>query len=300
MVADHSMAAHGLPPEAFVNRELSWLEFNRRVLEEAQDPTVPLLERVKFLAIFSSNLDEFFMVRVADLKRRIRAGDHAAGRRARRPSQTLAAVSERVHELVGSSSTGASSRTSQPLLVAEGIRIVRPKEITPDQAQLPRGVLPPDAPPRGDAAGHRPRPPLPAPGATAPVPHRLLRPVGAVAPARARPSAVIHIPAQVIPRFVRLPGAPGEHAFMLLEDVIRLHLPRLYHGYEILSCHAIRVTRDADVQRQARPRRRPADAASSRACASGAWATRCGSSTIPSSRPRCWPACVEELELDPG
>src|SRR5438046_8565032 len=86
--------------DAFVNRELSWLEFNRRVLEEAQDPSVPLLERVKFLAIFSSNLDESFMVRVATLKRRIRAGDQAAGPDGLTISEALTAVANRVNELV--------------------------------------------------------------------------------------------------------------------------------------------------------------------------------------------------------
>ena len=94
------MVAPELPAEAFVNRELSWLEFNRRVLEEAQDPAVPLLERVKFLAIFSSNLDEFFMVRVAMLKRHIRAGDQTASPDGLTPAATLAAVAARVHELV--------------------------------------------------------------------------------------------------------------------------------------------------------------------------------------------------------
>ena len=85
---------------AFVNRELSWLEFNRRVLEEAQDTSVPLLERVKFLAIFSSNLDEFFMVRVATLKRRLHAGEPTSGPDGLSAAETLAAVSARVHELV--------------------------------------------------------------------------------------------------------------------------------------------------------------------------------------------------------
>ena len=85
--------------ERFVNRELSWLEFNRRVLEEAQDPTVPLLERVKFLAIFSSNLDEFFMVRMASLKRQLHAGDLTVEPDGMNAADTIAAVSATVHEL---------------------------------------------------------------------------------------------------------------------------------------------------------------------------------------------------------
>src|ERR1700757_1190260 len=82
-----------------INRDLSWLEFNRRVLQEAQDPSVPLLERVKFLAIFSSNLDEFFMVRVAGLKRQIESGDSRPGADGCSAGETMREVSARVHEL---------------------------------------------------------------------------------------------------------------------------------------------------------------------------------------------------------
>src|SRR5207253_4134316 len=110
----------------FLNRELSWLEFNRRVLEEALDPTVPLLERVKFLAIFSSNLDEFFMVRVATLKRRIHAGEPTSGPDELTAAETLAAVSARVHQLVDEQHR-SFLQESQPLLAAEGVVLLRPK-----------------------------------------------------------------------------------------------------------------------------------------------------------------------------
>ena len=112
--------------DAFVNRELSWLEFNRRVLEEAQDPSVPLLERVKFLAIFSSNLDEFFMVRVAALKRRIHAGDQTAGPDGLTPAETTEAVAARVRELVDAQHHCFLGEI-QPLLAAEGDRPAPPQ-----------------------------------------------------------------------------------------------------------------------------------------------------------------------------
>src|SRR5438128_4055780 len=121
--------------DAFVNRELSWLEFNRRVLEEAQDASVPLLERVKFLAIFSSNLDEFFMVRVAALKRRLATGDQTPGIDGLTPVDTLAAIAARVHELVDAQRR-CFREEIQPRLAAEGIVVLRPAEITDAQRQF--------------------------------------------------------------------------------------------------------------------------------------------------------------------
>jgi len=227
----------------FVNRELSWLEFNRRVLEEAQDPRVPLLERLKFLSIFSSNLDEFFMVRVAALKRRIREGDQTPTTDGLSPLQTVAAVSARVHELVDAQHRSFLQDT-QPLLAAEGILLQRPKEITPEQQifleDYFRRTLLPVLTPLAVDPGH----PFPYLG------NRSLCLVVAMRPSA--PSvfptsqlSVIHIPNQALPRFIALPDPDGKHTFMLLEDVIRLHLPTIYNGFEIVSSHAIRVTRDA-------------------------------------------------------
>jgi polyphosphate kinase len=231
--------------EAFVNRELSWLEFNRRVLEEAEDSTVPLLERVKFLAIVSSNLDEFFMVRVAGLRRRIRQGDGDPGPDGLSPAQTLAAVAERARRLSDEQHRCFLDQL-EPLLAAEGIRLLEPSKLTAEQERFLdeyfQKTLLPVVTPLAIDPGH-------------PFPHlanRSLCLIVSLTPATPSPLpqavlAVVHIPTPVVPRFVPLPAPVGEHAFILLENVIRLYLPRIYHGYTVQSCHAIRVTRDADL-----------------------------------------------------
>ena len=230
--------------DAFVNRELSWLEFDRRVLEEAEDATVPLLERIKFLAIVSSNLDEFFMVRVAGLKRRVRENDASTGLDGLTAAQTLAAVAERAGRLSDEQHRCFLDQL-EPLLAAEGIRLLSPAELTPEQGRYL------------DAYFHRTVVPVVTPLAIDPghpFPHlgnRSLCLIASLTPSTPSPLpqaalSVVHIPTSV-PRFVPLPAPPGEYAFILLENVIRLYLPRIYHGYTINSCHAIRVTRDADL-----------------------------------------------------
>jgi polyphosphate kinase len=230
--------------KTYFNRELSWLEFNRRVLEEAKDETVPLLERVKFLAIFSSNLDEFFMVRVARLKRMILAGDMSADPDGLTAAETLTAVSKRMHELAEDQHLCFLSNI-MPQLSSEGIHLVRPEEMNGAQERFLdeffQRTLYPIVTPLAIDPAH-------------PFPYLANRSLCLVVsldpthPSRLPQTelSIVHIPTQVAPRFIPLPGRDGQHAFMLLEDLLRHHLPRLYHGFEIRSCHAIRITRDAD------------------------------------------------------
>ena len=237
---------------AFVNRELSWLEFNRRVLEEAQDASVPLLERLKFLAIFSSNLDEFFMVRMAWLKRRVRAGDATAGPDGLAPVETVRAVAARIHELVDEQHRCFRDELL-PLLASQGIALLRPKEVSEEQHRFlaeyfHRTLLPVLTPLSVD-----PGQPFPYLGNRSLCLIASLR--SSVASALPVSSlSVLHIPSQRLPRFVALPDRAGGHLFMLLDEVIRLHLPSLYKGYEILSAHAIRITRDARLTMRVRPK----------------------------------------------
>jgi len=228
----------------YLNRELSWLEFNRRVLEEARDEQVPLLERVKFLAIFSSNLDEFFMVRVARLKRQIRDGAEGIGPDGLTAGETLMAISRKIHELADEQHL-CFLNTILPQLSAEGIHLVRPEEMSGEQERFLEDffhrTLYPIVTPLAIDPGH-------------PFPYLANRSLCLVVSLQSSgvsrlPYAdlsIVHLPSQVVPRFIALPAKEGQYAFMLLEDVLRHYLPRLYHGFELLSTHAIRITRDAD------------------------------------------------------
>src|SRR5262247_710895 len=225
-----------------INRDLSWLEFNRRVLEEAKDPGVPLLERVKFLAIFSSNLDEFFMVRVAGLKRRVKSsGTTSDGIAA---TSAITAIAQKVRELTDQQHS-CFLETILPQLAAEGLHLLRPEEISREQEQFLedyfRKTLYPIVTPLAIDPGH-------------PFPYLANRSLCLVLSLHAKDTSplphtelsIVHIPAQVVRRFIQLPSKEDQYAFVLLEDVLRQYLPRLYHGFDLLSTHAIRVTRDAE------------------------------------------------------
>jgi polyphosphate kinase len=227
-----------------IDRDLAWLEFNRRVLKEAEDPTVPLLERVKFLAIFSSNLDEFFMVRVAGLKRRLHNKLESADLENTDVASVLSAISRRVHDLTEEQHL-CFLKTVLPQLTMEGIHLVRPEEMTGEQEQCLEEffhkTLYPIVTPLAVDPGH-------------PFPYLTNRSLSLIVSLRSKVTStlpytelsIVNTPAQVVPRFVQLPTKEGQHAFMLLEHVLRHYLPRLYHGFDILSAHAIRVTRDAE------------------------------------------------------
>jgi polyphosphate kinase len=229
--------------DLLLNRDISWLEFNRRVLDEAKDARVPLLERLKFLAIFSSNLDEFFMVRVAGLKRQVheeRSSDAANGN----PAAALAAIAQKVHDLTEEQHACFLDQIL-PQLTTEGIHLLRPEEMTGAQQcfleEFFHNTLYPIVTPLAVDPGH-------------PFPYLANRALSLVVALRAKVASplphsevsILNIPGHVVPRFIQLPAKDGQHAFILLENVLRSYLPRLYQGFEILSAHAVRVTRDAE------------------------------------------------------
>ncbi len=149
-------------PSLYFNRELSWLEFNRRVLEEAQDPSVPLLERLKFLAIFESNLDEFFMVRVGGLQQKVQSGISYGSGADRMPvKEQLERIALAVREMTDQTYRCLLEEVL-PGLEREGIVLRGPRDLTRRQPHAFGRGVPPRGLPRADAVGHRSGPPVSA------------------------------------------------------------------------------------------------------------------------------------------
>ncbi|HEY6563198.1 MAG TPA: hypothetical protein VIY86_01755, partial [Pirellulaceae bacterium] len=240
---------HGEPlvfqPEHFLNRELSWLDFNARVLEEALDPTTPLLERLKFLCIFSSNLDEFFMVRVAGLREQafqegVPQDFNADGMKA---LDQLIQISLRARELVLSQYECFNERIL-PSLALEGIHIVRYAEVRHEPAletYFQQMVFPIITPMAIDPSHPHPRYHNRALYLVA-----KLRRRGGLGPRDL--FAVVQIP-QVLPRLVPLPvaGPADELRYVLLEDLVASRLTDFFGGFQVENQAAFRITRDSDI-----------------------------------------------------
>ncbi|MGI9428456.1 MAG: polyphosphate kinase 1 [Bythopirellula sp.] len=231
-------------PEHFINRELSWLEFNARVLEEAQDDSNPLLERVKFLSIFSSNLDEFFMVRVAGLREQAFGGVAAQDVPADGmwAIQQLLKVSQRTRQLV-EMQYDCFNEAILPKLAAENIHILTEKNLDKAQKKLVNAFFRQRAFPVLTPLAIDPSHPSPRFHNRGLYLVALLQRTSGLGPTDL--FAVVQLP-QVLPRFVPL-GAPGESSYILLEDIITSKLPELFGGYEIAHQAFFRVTRDMDV-----------------------------------------------------
>jgi polyphosphate kinase len=228
-------------PELFLNRELSWLEFNGRVLEEALDPGVPLLERLKFATIVAGNLDEFFMVRVAALKNAVAEGDTAADLAGLTPGQQLRAIAERAHDMVARLYE-AVTRAILPALGERGIRIVPVEALEPSsRAVLCRHfrdeVLPALTPLAIDSS--RPFPMLSSLSLNLAV---LLSPAEGSEQPRL---AVVQLPAR-LPRLVRPAGAEAT-TYVLLEDVLRSELGALFPGQAVQESAVFRIARDSEM-----------------------------------------------------
>ena len=226
----------------FINRELSWIAFNERVLEEAADPTTPLLERVKFAAIAAANLDEFFMVRVAAVKRAIDDGETTPDPSGLTPADQLAAIRKRSHALVAALYRLVNEEL-RPALAAEGLRIVSLTDVGETRRAALAGyfreaVLPVLTPLAIDVS--RPFPLLSS------LSLNLALLLEAPPDEPVRRLAIVQVPARLA-RLVQVAGGEG-YTYVLLEEVIRAHLGLLFPGQVILESTVIRLARDAELE----------------------------------------------------
>lgn len=228
-------------PSLYINREASWLAFNRRVLEEAQDERNPLLERVKFLAISASNLDEFFEVRVAGLMQRIEDGFVDSGPDALSAQEERELIALETHEFV-QQQYECWNKQLIPALARVGIRVLELKDLTPEQEEFidlycEKEVDPLLTPVTVDPAHPFPR-----------VLNKALC-IGLLLKRKRRATGtymgVITVP-RVLPRLVRLPSTSGID-YIFLADLLTYHAASMYRGYDIVSVASFRVTRNSNL-----------------------------------------------------
>ena len=237
-LAEVEAEAGPLPPDRFLDRELSWLAFNERVLQLSEDPDLPVLERAKFLAIFASNLDEFFMVRVAGLKRRIATGIAVRAASGLTAREVLEGIWSRAHVLQLRQAV-LFRDDIRPALAAQGVEILGRHELTADErtemdAFFDQRVFPILTPLAVDPSH--------------PFPYISGLSINLAVVVR-NPSTGTELFARVkvpplLPRF----AAVGPERFVPLEDVIAAHLDDLFPGMDVLQHHTFRVTRNEDVE----------------------------------------------------
>lgn len=236
----------------YLNRELSWLQFNRRVLQEAVDPNNPLLEKLKFLAITSSNLDEFFMIRVAGLKHQKENGVKRRDIAHMTPEEQLEQISDTCQKLVARQYRFLHMILSE--LRTEGLYFIHPEDATEAQKKwmedyFERQVFPVVTPMAVDSS--HPFPFLASKSLN--IAMLLERNERDLSLDEENDidvkTAIVPVPS-LLPRIVRLPDDPekkGRHDFVLLEQVIRHFASRFFIGYDLLEAHPFRITRDADL-----------------------------------------------------
>jgi polyphosphate kinase len=229
-------------PQHFINRHFSWLQFNERVLEEAREPANPLLERVKFLAITASNLDEFVEVRVAGILQQVEHGNREPGPDGRIPEDVLTELSAKIHAFV-KAQYDCWEDDLVPALAAESIRVLSLSDLRPATREYienfyTKSVEPLLTPVTVDPAH--------------PFPHVLNKALClAFLLKRKRRNShtylgVVTVP-RALPRLVLLPSTEGAVEYVFLHDIVHAFAERLYHGYEILSAAPFRVTRNSNL-----------------------------------------------------